>query len=164
MSDDKKDDDKKKSTLSLGSKGTLALKAKPGGGNNSGLVQQSFSGGRSKTVAVEVRRRRGGEWCGPADQNAKHNNSNDALAGLSAGEREKRLKALEAAQSGCQNHHCLLALRKHQNLTGSKQKKKPNAVEIEALQRNSNAPKKTLRQREMEELQASSGRRTSQGR
>jgi|GEM_PF-4828541 len=96
MSDDKKDEPKK-STLSLGSKGTLSLKGKAGGG--SGLVQQSFSGGRSKTVAVEVRRRRGGE-AAPTDVQADTQNANDPMAGLSPAEKEKRLKALEAAQSG----------------------------------------------------------------
>ena len=150
MSDDKKDEPKK-STLSLGSKGTLSLKGKAGGG--SGLVQQSFSGGRSKTVAVEVRRRRGGE-AAPTDVQADTQNANDPMAGLSPAEKEKRLKALEAAQSGLASKSALPPRVK-------KTPKFDEPEEVATVEETTtdaptapDAPKKTLRQREMEALQA----------
>ena len=136
--DDKKTDEKKKSTLSLGSKGTLSLKGKPAGG--SGLVQQSFSGGRSKTVAVEVRRRRGGEQQPSSNnQETDTDNQNDPFAGLSPSEREARIRALEAAKN---------AQKKSSLPPRAPQKaKEPDDVEEKPIER------KTLRQKEMEELQ-----------
>jgi translation initiation factor IF-2 len=56
-----------KKVLSLGgTKGKLELKKsiEPGSAN-AGLVRQSFSHGRSKTVAVEVKRKREGEAAAP---------------------------------------------------------------------------------------------------
>jgi translation initiation factor IF-2 len=139
MSDDKnKKDEPKKSTLSLGSKGTLSLKGKASPSGNSGLVQQSFSGGRSKTVAVEVRRRRGGVETPTQDAN----NTNDAFVGLSEQEKQARMRALEAAQ----------------NSTGLKSSLPPRVIkkkeEVTADDSSNDAPeeKKTLRQKEMEEL------------
>jgi len=136
MSDDKKTDDKKKSTLSLGSKGTLSLKGKPAG--NSGLVQQSFSGGRSKTVAVEVRRRRGGEAQATTQQtqNSETDNKNDPFAGLTPMEKEARLRALEAAKNASNQKKSALPPRAE-----PKKKEEPGEQ------------RKTLRQKEMEELQ-----------
>lgn len=143
MSDDKKDETKK-STLSLGGKGTLSLKGKTSSGApNSGLVQQSFSGGRSKTVAVEVRRRRGG--ADATQPEATQTPENDPFAGLSESEKQARIRALEEAQKN----------------TGIKSSLPPRAIkkkveaEEETPEEVTEAPeaKKTLRQKEMEELQ-----------
>ncbi len=145
MSDDKKDEEKKKSTLSLGSKGTLSLKGKASGGGNSGLVQQSFSGGRSKTVAVEVRRRRGAE-AKPTDTNNENQDANDPFAGLSPSEKEARMRALEALKNASPAKSSLPPR--------VKKAEKEDAVEVEETEsiETPDAPKKTLRQREMEEL------------
>jgi len=51
---DSNDQDRKK-VLSLSGKGKLELKNKPAADNS---VRQSFSHGRSKTVTVEVKRKR----------------------------------------------------------------------------------------------------------
>ncbi len=149
MSDDKKEEETKKSTLSLG-KGTLSLKGKSGGGSGgSGLVQQSFSGGRSKTVAVEVRRRRGGEQTPLVNETAKETNANDPFSNLSPSEREKRMKALEAAQSGLAKS----ALPPRVKKTPKYDEPEDVAVEQTSAIDEPDAPKKTLRQREVEELQ-----------
>lgn len=157
MTDDKKNDetktdDKKKSTLSLGG-GTLSLKGKTSGGTggNSGLVQQSFSGGRSKTVAVEVRRRRGGEQKPTeTDTATQESGQNDPFAGLSPSEKEARLRALEAAKN---------APGKTSSLPPRvKKTPKDDAVEVPEAETQNVAetsapkPKMTMRQREMEEL------------
>lgn len=80
------DTNKEKSgkTLSLSGKKTLSLKA--GAGN--GQVRQSFSGGRSKPVAVEVRRKREGLPSQPSEADNR----------LSQEEREKRARVLEQAR------------------------------------------------------------------
>jgi translation initiation factor IF-2 len=152
MSDDKKDETKK-STLSLGSKGTLSLKGKASGGGNSGLVQQSFSGGRSKTVAVEVRRRRGGE-AKPTDTNTETENLNDPFAGLSPHEKEARMRALEALKNASPVKSSLPPRVK-------KAEKEEAIIETEETTEETavapDAPKKTLRQREMEELKRRQG-------
>jgi translation initiation factor IF-2 len=93
---EKKEDDKKK-TLSLG-KGTLSLKGgSAGGSGNAGLVQQSFSGGRSKAVAVEVRR---SKRAGPGEKAPESPATQDGGADshLSEEERQARQKALELAR------------------------------------------------------------------
>lgn len=138
MSDDKKDE-KKKTTLSLGSKGTLSLKGKAPTSGGSGLVQQSFSGGRSKTVAVEVRRRRGGETAG---QSADAGSQNDPFAGLSEQEKQARLRALEAAKNTDFTSKSSLPPRVIRKKEDDEISETPAAEE-----------KKTLRQKEMEELQ-----------
>lgn len=166
MTDEKKTDEKKKSTLSLGG-GTLSLKGKTGGssGGNSGLVQQSFSGGRSKTVAVEVRRRRGGEQK-PAENNTQDTNTpNDPFPGLSPSEREARLRAIEAANSQNQIKSSLPPRVKRatkedeveNNPEQTQEASQPSATEpavtTPPVKVDPNKPKKTMRQREMEELQ-----------
>lgn len=96
---EKKEDskDKKKKTLSLG--GTLSLKGGGSGGVGGGdaLVQQSFSGGRSKAVAVEVRRKKRAVPSSEPQQTESQPQS-DSMSGLSAEERENRMKVLEQAQ------------------------------------------------------------------
>jgi translation initiation factor IF-2 len=141
MSDEKenKKAEPKKSTLSLGSKGTLSLKGKSSVGSNSGLVQQSFSGGRSKTVAVEVRRRRGGEQPNQADA---LDTGNEPFAGLSEQEKQARMRALEAAQTSSAVKSSLPP--RHV------QKKVEDVINEEAPTKPEE--KKTLRQKEMEEL------------
>ena len=140
MSDDNNEEQKKK-TLSLGSKGTLSLKGKPGGG----MVQQSFSGGRSKTVAVEVRRRRGGEQAPSSSdsQGTQAPSGNDPFAGLSESEKQARIRALEAAKNAGPMTSSSLPPRV----------KKPKPQEETVAEEAPVAEKKTLRQREMEELQ-----------
>jgi translation initiation factor IF-2 len=154
--DDKKTEEKKKSTLSLGG-GTLSLKNKAAAaGGNSGLVQQSFSGGRSKTVAVEVRRRRGGEQK-PAETTTQSNTSNapDPFAGLTQSEREARMRALEAAKNANGMTKSSLPPRvkkaepKEDEPTTTEAQTAPQAPTPDAAPK----PKKTMRQREMEELQ-----------
>ncbi len=159
--DEKKTDEKKKSTLSLGG-GTLSLKGKTGGGSggNSGLVQQSFSGGRSKTVAVEVRRRRGGEQKPAEASSQPAQNGNDPFAGLSPSEREARLRALEAAKNA-QNQKSSLPPRvkrapKENDIDTHQEEAKtasPQQPAVAPQKPDANKPKKTMRQREMEELQ-----------
>src|SRR3954468_21150379 len=51
-----KENEQSKKPLSLGGRGKLELKRSPGGEASS--VRQSFSHGRSKTVTVEVKRKR----------------------------------------------------------------------------------------------------------
>jgi translation initiation factor IF-2 len=158
MSDDKKDDTKK-STLSLGSKGTLSLKGKAGGG--SGLVQQSFSGGRSKTVAVEVRRRRGGNDQKTEDQTVTETqDANDPFAGLSPHEREARMRALEAIKNA--NNAQPTSSLPPRVKKASQVEEEPAVEEVTAsvetpaqeTAEEAPKPKKTLRQREMEILHA----------
>lgn len=158
MTDDKKNDDKKtdetkKSTLSLGSKGTLSLKGKGGGsGGNSGLVQQSFSGGRSKTVAVEVRRRRGGEQKPAETTNNQDTRQNDPFAGLSPSEREARLRALEAAKNAQNKGSSLPPRVKKAPKEEEVETEQPTDVQTEPEENQPSKPKMTMRQREMEEL------------
>jgi translation initiation factor IF-2 len=140
MSDDKKDE-KKKTTLSLGGKGTLSLGGKsPSSAGASGLVNQSFSGGRTKTVAVEVRRRRGAS--DQAAQDQSQIDQNDPFAGLSESEKKARIRALEAAKTG----------------GGIKSSLPPRPVKKkdvgeETTPEDKADDKKTLRQKEMEELE-----------
>lgn len=96
--EDKKPEEKKK-TLSLGgSKGTLSLKGggSAGSAGGSGLVQQSFSGGRSKAVAVEVKRRK--RTTDKASPQQPENQEASTDAHLTEEEREARLRALELAK------------------------------------------------------------------
>lgn len=94
---EKKEDDKKK-TLSLG-KGTLSLKGGGAPNGNAGLVQQSFSGGRSKAVAVEVRRsKRATPNDKSADAATNQDTAQNADSHLTEEERIARQKALELAR------------------------------------------------------------------
>lgn len=91
---DKKDDDKKPGKLTLSGKKTLSLKGNVGAGaaaGAAGQVRQSFSGGRTKTVAVEVRRQRGVASERPVERQADDNQS------LSDAERERRARVLQEA-------------------------------------------------------------------
>ncbi|MFN9000840.1 MAG: translation initiation factor IF-2 associated domain-containing protein, partial [Holosporales bacterium] len=100
MADDSKSEEKK--TLSLS--GKLKLGARPG---EAGQIRQSFSHGRSKTVAVEVRRRRPLER-GSLEETALKSGAapGSAAAGsaasgeLTASEWESRLKAVQGALQG----------------------------------------------------------------
>lgn len=89
MADDKKDE-KSGKTLSLSGKKTLSLKGGAGGGQ----VRQSFSGGRSKPVAVEVRRKRDGT----AQPSTRGGAQANPQAGLSKEELERRARVLENAK------------------------------------------------------------------
>jgi len=87
-----KDNDTKGGKLTLSGK-TLSLKGNVAGssigtsGTSAGQVRQSFSGGRTKAVAVEVRRQRG-----------PLNDKDERTPGaLSEGEREARARALKEA-------------------------------------------------------------------
>ena len=77
--------------LSL-SKGKLGLSK----GSDSGKIKQSFSHGRSKTVTVEVKRKRGQG----SEQIAKVERRPRDAGGLSEEERAARLRALKARQQG----------------------------------------------------------------
>ena len=79
------DQDKKK-TLSLSGK-KLSLK-KPADG---GQIRQSFSHGRSRTVEVEVRRKR-------TDKGAGGSKEGQTPSGLTDAEWESRMRALKQAQ------------------------------------------------------------------
>ncbi len=74
MSDTNNPGDK---TLSVPAKGTLTLKPRPGDGA-AGTVRQSFSHGRSKTVAVEVVKRRAPTPGGPPQQREPAQPAGDA--------------------------------------------------------------------------------------
>ncbi len=74
MSDTNNPGDK---TLSVPTKGTLTLKPRPGDGA-AGTVRQSFSHGRSKTVAVEVVKRRAPTPGGPPQQREPAQPAGDA--------------------------------------------------------------------------------------
>ena len=153
MSDDKKDETKK-STLSLGSKGTLSLKGKAAGGS-SGLVQQSFSGGRSKTVAVEVRRRRGGEQVPAGTTTPTSEVAQDGpFAGLSPHEREARMRALEAAKNASPMESSLppRVIKKTEEKIEETTQEETAVETTESAESTAEQPKKTLRQREVEEL------------
>lgn len=92
MSTDKKEtntDTDKKSTLTLGAKGTLGLK------NPSVLKARGTGSSSSKSVTVEVKRKRSS---GPAIQGFGSPAPDAALSNLTEHERNARLKALEAAQ------------------------------------------------------------------
>lgn len=126
------DDDKKGGKLTLSGK-TLSLKSNVSGssigtsGTTAGQVRQSFSGGRSKAVAVEVRRQRG-------PLNDKGEDAQGGARGLSEGEREARARALKEALAT-----------KDQPQTA-----KPNAADIGPA---AMEPVRTARQREIEELE-----------
>jgi translation initiation factor IF-2 len=99
-----------KKVLSLGSRGKLELKkpVEPAAGGGAGSVKQSFSHGRSKTVAVEVKRKREGEPPKPAaptssnpasasSQPAATTSSGGAARQLTQEERDTRIRALRGA-------------------------------------------------------------------
>ncbi len=88
---DKEKDEKK--TLSLG-KGTLSIKPGSGGGGRSSV--QNISQGRGKTVAVEVRRKRG-----PAGASEGQDGQSE-LHQLTSEEREARMRALKEAEEAAQ--------------------------------------------------------------
>lgn len=102
-------DDKPKKVLSLGKKPTLGLKKNPAGaeaGAAVGSVRQSFSHGRSKTVAVEVKRKKRVVTLQKAGINASGMTSfrgGGQQGGLTGGrqltqeERESRMRALRGA-------------------------------------------------------------------
>ncbi|MDP9196701.1 MAG: translation initiation factor IF-2 [Pseudomonadota bacterium] len=108
MTDSTKQDQKK--TLSLG-KGTLELKgAKPAARTEgaAGSVRQSFSHGRSKTVAVEVKKRRAGDRAPEAAEAAQPVEktrskggvrvvTSTSARGLTSEEKEARVRALRGA-------------------------------------------------------------------
>ncbi|MBI1274263.1 MAG: translation initiation factor IF-2 [Alphaproteobacteria bacterium] len=89
---------KKKKVLSLGDRPKLELKkpVDPGAGGQAGSVRQSFSHGRTKTVAVEVRRKRDGV-------EARGGEAGDAAQAAPGGrnltqeERDARMRALRGA-------------------------------------------------------------------
>ena len=89
-----------KKVLSLGgAKPKLELKksTEPGAAN-AGSVRQSFSHGRSKTVAVEVKRKREGEVAPRgASDNDKSGRSGSAPRQLTQEERDARVRALRGA-------------------------------------------------------------------
>ncbi len=86
--------EEKKKTLSLGgSKATLSLKGGVATPGAAGQVQQSFSGGRSKPVAVEVRRKKRVVGQDGVTEAGAHNPDD----GLTPEERESRMRALEIA-------------------------------------------------------------------
>jgi len=105
--DKKKETSKKpKKVLSLGSKPTLGLKNPPSGSKGgSGSVRQSFSHGRTKTVAVEVKRKKRGVASKTktanvaSTQSIKPNtaDSSSSVRRLTKEERESRLRALRGA-------------------------------------------------------------------
>ena len=98
--------DKEKKTLSLGGKGTLSLKggslpsssSPPGGGQS--ITQSGGRGAPSRTVAVEVRRRRTTTHAGEGAEAGAHP-EDEQLQHLTPEEREVRMKVLrEAEESG----------------------------------------------------------------
>lgn len=118
----------KKDKLTLSGK-TLSLKGNVGAsigtsGANAGQVRQSFSGGRTKSVAVEVRRQRGG-----ADKPV------ETPTALSDSEREKRARVLQEALQNKDNQPKPVA--------GDASQIGPAAME----------PVRTARQKEIEELE-----------
>lgn len=137
------DTEKKKGTLSLGGGAkTLSLKSGPTTAASAGMagqVRQSFSGGRTKTVAVELRRKRGSEEAGMGGAAGADDKDN---AHLSNRERETRLKALEEASKNP------VKLPETKPVVGTPVKA-ATAAEAEKPQ----AAPKTLRQREMEEME-----------
>jgi|GEM_PF-214915 len=146
MTENQKSEEPQKKTLSLG--GTLSLKNKmPPAGGNTGMVQQSFSGGRRKSVAVEVRRSRFGTEQAPQNnESLKKETENDPFAGLSESEKQARLRALEEAlkQEGQPSKSTL----------PPRVVRKPKVDEApESEEGVGESPAKTLRQKEMEELE-----------
>ncbi|MCB9987450.1 MAG: translation initiation factor IF-2 [Rhodospirillales bacterium] len=86
-------DGKDKNKLTLSGKKTLSLKGNVASnigtsGTSAGQVRQSFSGGRTKAVAVEVRRQRGG---------TERTNDDASARNLSDAERERRARVLQEA-------------------------------------------------------------------
>ncbi|MBU6235247.1 MAG: translation initiation factor IF-2 [Alphaproteobacteria bacterium] len=126
------DNENKGGKLTLSGK-TLSLKSNvPGAsigtsGSAAGQVRQSFSGGRTKAVAVEVRRQRSTGPDKPAEDAAQK--------GLSDSEREARARALKEALA---------------NKDKEPAQPKPNAAEIGPA---AMEPIKTARQKELEELE-----------
>lgn len=91
MSVDQKDD--KKKTLSLSGK-TLQVKRTAEGAG--GHIRQSFSHGRTKTVTLEVKKKRAGDRSKPFDANDPR--AVAASLGLTDAEWDARVKALQGAQ------------------------------------------------------------------
>jgi translation initiation factor IF-2 len=85
------DQDREKKVLSLSNRGKLELKK----ATDASQVRQSFSHGRSKTVTVEVKRKRAAEQKSPS-AGGKFSGA-DNMRSLSEEEREARLKAVRGA-------------------------------------------------------------------
>jgi len=122
------DGNDKKDKLTLSGK-TLSLKGNVGAsigtsGTSAGQVRQSFSGGRTKAVAVEVRRQRGGTGA-----------PTDAPASLSDNEREKRARVLQEA------------------LQNKDSQPKAPATDASEIGPAAMEPVRTARQKEIEELE-----------
>ncbi len=121
------DQEKKTDKLTLSGK-TLSLKGNVGAsigtsGTSAGQVRQSFSGGRTKAVAVEVRRQRGTEK--PVE----------TTPSLSDIEREKRARVLQEALANKENQP------------------KPVQADASEIGPAAMEPVRTARQKEMEELE-----------
>ncbi len=121
------DQEKKTDKLTLSGK-TLSLKGNVGAsigtsGTSAGQVRQSFSGGRTKSVAVEVRRQRGTEK--PVENTPSQTDL----------EREKRARVLQEA------------------LANKEAQAKPETVNAADIGPAAMEPVRTARQKEMEELE-----------
>ncbi|MCL2469094.1 MAG: translation initiation factor IF-2 [Alphaproteobacteria bacterium] len=154
---DTKETATEKKVLSLGGKTKLELKKPPSGdlkAGSTGSVRQSFSHGRSKTVAVEVKRRKTAAE-GAAGVKSAHAAQGAAL-GLEEGtaqarrltqkELESRQRALRGAVIESEQR------RKKEELDESAARQKSSALSDERAQSPALSEKERLRQRELEEL------------
>lgn len=133
MTTDNGNDQDKKKTLSLSGK-KLSLK-KPDGG---GQIRQSFSHGRTRTVEVEVKRKRAEGGQGGASGRP---------GGLSEAEWESRVRALKQAQEQAHVYEAELQ-RKKNDVEGLEQERRSREEEATRLERE----REEMRKREAEEL------------
>ena len=143
---DKETPTEEKKTLSLGGKGTLSLKggAAPAAGPGGTQIRQSLSQGRGKTVAVEVRRKRGPD-ARATDEEVDTPppfvpGSGNEIRQLTTEERDARIRALQQADEDSRRRKAEEALRPRE--VGEMEPEKP------VLSR-----EEELRRKELEELQ-----------
>ena len=155
------DQEKPKKVLSLGAKPKLELKktVNPEASAAAGSVRQSFSHGRSKTVAVEVKRKREGvtevktiQAATNVPPSLSHGRAGsaggNAVRNLTQDERDARMRALRGAALEGEHHQA------HAETTGDEatQGATPVAPEVVEIPATPISERERLRLQELEEL------------